>query len=88
MLDGLRFESHQGLEVLLLSITFRPALGPLGHLVSRYWGSFLGVKWPVNTLATGYGDFRTSVAKRRRRDTEISVFRYRWMEEGFGFVMC
>jgi len=28
----------------------------------------------LNTLATGYGDFRTSVAKRRRRATEISVF--------------
>ena len=27
-----------------------------------------------NTLATGYGDFHTSVAKRRRRATEISVF--------------
>jgi hypothetical protein len=26
--------------------TFRPALGPLGHLVSGYWGSFLGVKRP------------------------------------------
>jgi len=42
----------------------------------------------INTLATGYGDFRTSVAKRRRRATEISVFPYRWMEEGVGFVMC
>jgi len=41
-----------------------------------------------NTLATGYGDFRTSVAKRRRRAMEISVFPYGWMEEGFGFVMC
>jgi len=28
----------------------------------------------LNTLAMGYGDFRTSVAKRRRRATEISVF--------------
>ena len=43
---------------------------------------------PFNTLATGYGDFRTSVAKRRRRATEISVFPYGWMEEGVGFVMC
>jgi len=42
----------------------------------------------LNTLATGYGDFRTSVAKRRRRATEISVFPYGWMEEEFGFVMC
>ena len=42
----------------------------------------------LNTLATGYGDFRTSVAKRRRRATEISVFPYRWMEEGVGFVIC
>jgi len=42
----------------------------------------------VNTLATGYGDFRTSVAKRRRRATEISVFAYGWMEEGVGFVVC
>ena len=40
-----------------------------------------------NTLATGHGDFRTSVAKRRRRATEISVFHYGWMEEEFGFVM-
>jgi hypothetical protein len=38
----------------------------------------------VNTLATGYGDFRTSVASGRRRATEISVFAYGWMEEGFG----
>ena len=43
---------------------------------------------PVNTLETGYGDFRTSVAKRRRWATEISVFPYGWMEDGFGFVMC
>ena len=43
---------------------------------------------PVNTLATGYGDFRTSVAKRRRQATEISVFTDGWMEEGVGFVMC
>jgi len=42
----------------------------------------------INTLATGYGDFRTSVAKRRRRATEISVFAYGWMEEGVGFVVC
>ena len=42
----------------------------------------------INTLATGYGDFRTSVAKRRRRATEISVFPYGWMEEEFDFVMC
>ena len=28
----------------------------------------------LNTLATGYGDFRTSVASGRRRATEISVF--------------
>ena len=42
----------------------------------------------LNTLATGYGDFRTSVAKRRRRATEISVFAYGWMEEGVGFVVC
>ena len=41
-----------------------------------------------NTLATGHGDFRTSVAKRRRRAMEISVFPYGWMEEEFGFVMC
>ena len=41
----------------------------------------------LNTLATGYGDFRTSVAKRRRRATEISVFAYGWMEEGVGFVV-
>jgi len=41
-----------------------------------------------NTLATGYGDFRTSVAKRRRRATEISMFTSGWMEEGVGFVMC
>jgi len=46
------------------------------------------VLWLVNTLATGYGDFHTSVAKRRRRATEISVFPYRWMEEEFGFVTC
>jgi len=38
----------------------------------------------VNTLATGYGDFRTSVASGRRRATEISVFVYGWLEEGFG----
>ena len=37
-----------------------------------------------NTLATGYGDFRTSVASGRRRATEISVFAYGWLEEGFG----
>ena len=42
----------------------------------------------LNTLATGYGDFHTLVAKRRRRATEISVFPYGWMEEGVGFVMC
>jgi len=45
-------------------------------------------KSSVNTLATRYGDFHTSVAKRRRRATEISVFPYGWMEEGVGFVMC
>jgi len=38
----------------------------------------------LNTLATGYGDFRTSVASGRRRATEISVFAYGWLEEGFG----
>jgi hypothetical protein len=38
----------------------------------------------INTLATGYGDFCTSVASGRRRATEISVFAYGWMEEGFG----
>jgi len=32
----------------------------------------------------GYGDFRTSVASGRRWATEISVFAYGWMEEGFG----
>ena len=42
----------------------------------------------VNTLATGYGDFRTSVAKFSRRATEISVFPFGWLEEGVGFVMC
>jgi len=42
----------------------------------------------LNTLATGYGDFRTSVAKRRRRATKISVFPNGWMEDGVGFVMC
>jgi hypothetical protein len=41
-----------------------------------------------NTLATGYGDFRTSVASGRHRATEISVFTYEWMEEGVGFVVC
>ena len=51
--------------------------------------NLLTVQFPiVNTLATGHGDFRTSVAKRRRRATEISVFPYGWMEEEFGFVMC
>jgi len=45
-------------------------------------------KQELNTLATGYGDFRTSVAKRRRWATEISIFPYGWMEEGVGFVMC
>ena len=38
----------------------------------------------INTLVTGYGDFRTSVASGRRRATEISVFAYGWLEEGFG----
>jgi hypothetical protein len=42
----------------------------------------------VNTLVMGYGDFRTSVASGRRWATEISVFTYRWMEEGVGFVVC
>jgi len=42
----------------------------------------------VNTLATGYGDFRTAVAKCRQQATEISVFPYGWMEEEFDFVMC
>jgi len=37
-----------------------------------------------NTLAMGYGDFRTSVASGRRRATEISMFVYGWLEEGFG----
>ena len=32
----------------------------------------------------GYGDFRTLVASGRRRATEISVFVYGWLEEGFG----
>ena len=45
--------------------------------VWRFIGDF-------NTLATGYGDFRTSVASGRRRATEISVFAYGWLEEGFG----
>jgi len=40
------------------------------------------------TLAMGYGDFRTSVAKSRRRATEISVFPFGCMEQGVGFVMC
>ena len=57
-----------------------------------YWGHRLTLElwlWCViNTLATGYGDFRTSVAKRRQWATEISVFPYGWMEEGVGFVMC
>jgi len=53
----------------------------LQYQISKYTKSF-------KTLATGYGDFRTSVAKRRRRATEISVFPYGWMEEGVGFVMC
>jgi hypothetical protein len=41
----------------------------------------------VNTLATGYGDFRTSVASGRSRATEISVFKYGWMEEGL-VLLC
>ena len=41
----------------------------------------------VNTLATGYGDFRSSVASGRRRATEISVFKYGWMEEGL-VLLC
>ena len=52
----------------------------VGHVVYVFIG--------LNTLAMGYGDFRTLVAKRRRRATEISVFPYGWLEEGVGFVMC
>ena len=37
-------------------------------------GAITGAPLCINTLATGYGDFRTSVAKRRQRATEISVF--------------
>jgi len=42
------------------------------------------LKSTLDTLATGYGDFRTSVASGRCRATEISVFAYGWMEEVFG----
>ena len=60
----------------------------LFHLVKTAHVSNPLQHFVFNTLATGYGDFRTSVAKRRRRATEISVFPYGWMEEEFGFVMC
>jgi len=65
------------------------AAANLGSVYLKAKGKGKGKVVPVlNTLATGYGDFRTSVAKRRRRATEVSVFPYGWMEEGVGFVMC
>jgi hypothetical protein len=46
MSDGLQFESWKGLKILLFLKMFTPAVDPLTHLVSGYWGSFLRIKWP------------------------------------------
>ena len=53
-------------------LTIHMVLPAHGNSIGAHLYKRVGIS--LNTLATGYGDFRTSVASGRHRATEISVF--------------